>query len=137
MEGLPQEDLHPFEFDDEDDLLPSGAPATHSTTSPRRPQKRPRSPTDAGRGSTHPSGQWAMDDEGDDGADEVSLSAADPRATAQGERTSPSWLVQVCQRLRVLVLLLLYVYRVRISCCLPGTWYDMVYGSVFLCLSYL
>lgn len=76
-----------------------------------------------------------MDDEGDDGPDEVSLSMADPRATAQGGRTSPSWLVQVCRRLRVLVLLILYqVYRVPLSCCIP--WYG-IYGNVFLYLFYL
>ena len=106
MEGLPQEDLNPFELDDEDDVLPAGAPPTHGTTSPRRAQKRPRSPADTGRGSTHPSGQWAMDDGGDDDPDEVPLPAADPRATAQGGRTSPSWLVQVPRSLRVIILVL-------------------------------
>ena len=126
MEGLPSEDLNPFELDDEDDVLPSGAPSTHthSTSSPRRAQKRPRSPTDTCRVSTPPSGQWAMDDGGIDDPDEISLSVTDPRPTAQGERTSPPWLVQVCQRLRVLVFL-----RCRVSLLL-------LYGNVFLRLSY-
>lgn len=108
MEGLPQKDLNPFELEDEDDILPSGVPITYTATSPRKAPKRPRSPTtDTGRDSAQPSGQWAMNINGSsDDPDKVSLSMTDPRATAQGEPTSPSLLAQVRQGLGVFFLLL-------------------------------
>lgn len=97
IEALSEDEPDAFEFEGDD---AAAAQANIPSPSPCKGRKRQRSPTILPlrkRFSTPKSGQWDTGDDGDDDADDFSLSGPRPQPGVQPEdrRVKPKWLPKV------------------------------------------